>query len=327
MFQDVIIQSAPVPPDPVPPATGAAWYGPAPHYIPPDPVAGWVVVDPAAVGGGFTTLLGFDSTQVVPGGVVPPKDSDGLYAPQPGVLAGTAVPPAQQRAGTDLSITFEATRVTTFPPGAVADYSNALNKIHINNWDEVNELNFVEFGAGCCTPIDKTLSVEFTVDHEEMNSGAWSLGIYSCALPATLAITPTVSSPGPPPVTVTPRGGSGTIVENTSMWPNCSYTAFLDTRPGLTTGLVDRQAIPDTLTFAICDHTVTSLAAGITAIQTSITVTSSVGFPATPFNVLLVSTWEIMTVTNVAGTTWTVVRGQGGTSAAAAVAGATLSTS
>ena len=242
-FQDVIIQSAPVPPDPTPPATGAAWYGPAPHYISPDPTNGWVDVDPLAVGGGFTTLLGFDTTQVVPGG-----------APAPGVSAGTAVPAAQQRAGTDLSITFEATRVTTFPPGTIADYSNSLNKIHINNWDEVNELNFAEFVTGCCTPIDKTLSVEFTVDHEEMDSGAWSLGITSCSGSAPGDITPTVSSPGPPPVTVTPRGGSGTIVEDTSAWCNCSYTVTLATRPGLTTGLVDRTPADDSLTFAICNH-------------------------------------------------------------------------
>lgn len=239
-FQDVIIQSAPVPPDPVPPATGAAWYGPSPHYISPDPATGWVVVDPNAIGGGFSTLLGFDSTQVVPGG-----------APLPGVPAGTAVPAGKQRAGTDLSITFEATRVTSFPP---ADYSNSLNKIHINNWDEVNELNFVEFGAGCCTPIDKTLSVEFTIDHEEMDSGAWSLGISSCSGSAPGNITPTVSTVGPPPVTVTPRGGSGTIVENTSAWCNCSYTVTLTTRPGLTTGLIDRSPIYDSLTFAICNH-------------------------------------------------------------------------
>lgn len=141
--------------------------------------------------------------------------------------------------------------MTSFPP---ADHSNSLNKIHINNWDEVNELNFVEFGAGCCTPIDKTLSVEFTIDHEEMDSGAWSLGISSCSGSAPGNITPTVSTVGPPPVTVTPRGGSGTIVENTSAWCNCSYTVTLTTRPGLTTGLIDRSPIYDSLTFAICNH-------------------------------------------------------------------------
>jgi hypothetical protein len=55
------------------------------------------------------------------------------------------------------------------------DFSNALAKIHINNWNEVNELWFVEYSGGYCTPIDRTLGVEFTVDHEEMDSGAWSL--------------------------------------------------------------------------------------------------------------------------------------------------------
>jgi hypothetical protein len=122
------------------------------------------------------------------------------------------------------------------------------------------------------------------------------------------------------------RGGAGTIVEDTSLWPNCSYTAQLTTRPGLTTGLIDRGDDPDPLTFAICGHVGASLARIISTTDTSIDVTSSVGFPPPPFNVLLVSTWEIMNVTSVAGTTWTVSRGQGGTTAAAASAGATLST-
>jgi hypothetical protein len=143
--------------------------------------------------------------------------------------------------------------VTTFPPGATADYSNSLNKIHVNNWGEVNELNFAEFGAGCCTPIDATLSVEFTVDHEEMDSGAWSLGIASCSVSAPGNITPTNPTAG---VTFTAggRGASGTIVEDTSAWCNCSYTTTLTTRPGLTTGLTDRTPNYPSLTFAICDH-------------------------------------------------------------------------
>ena len=29
--------------------------------------------------------------------------------------------------------------------GAAPDYTNQLNTIHINNWNEVNELNFAEF--------------------------------------------------------------------------------------------------------------------------------------------------------------------------------------
>jgi hypothetical protein len=235
--QEVWIQAAPAPPDPVPPAPGALWFAPSAHYLAPD-AQGWVTVDPNAIGGGFSVLLGFDTTpiQAVPGG-----------DPNPGVPAGTAVPLANQRAGTDISITFEATRTTV----ATIDYSNGVNKVHVNNWTEVNELNFAEFVAGCCTPIDKTLSVEFTVDHEEMAAGAWSLGISSCSKSAPPDITPHVSGPG---VTVDARGGWGTIVEDTSKWENCSYTVTLATRPGLTTGLVDRGVWSNSLTFAICSH-------------------------------------------------------------------------
>ena len=226
-FQNVQIVQAPAPPDPTPPVTGAAWFAPSAHYIAVDP-NGWVKVDPNAIGGGFQVLLGFDTTQalVAPGG-----------DPNPGVPAGTAVPGAAQRAGKDLAIIFEATRVTTLPPGTTPDFTNGLDKIHINNWTEVNELNFVEFVTGCCTPIDDTLSVQFTVDHEEMDAGDWSLTISSCSTSAPPDITPAASGPG---VTVTARGGSGTIVLNTSTWDNCSYTVSLATRPGLTTGLVDR---------------------------------------------------------------------------------------
>lgn len=240
-FQSVQIVQAPTPPDPTPPATGAAWYAPTTHYIAPDN-DGWVVVDTNAIGGGFQTLLGFDTTQplAVPGG-----------DPAPGVLAGTAVPAGLQRTGTDLSITFQATRVTTVPPGTTPDYSNALSKIHINNWIEVNERNFAEFVTGCCTPIDATLSVQFTADHEQMSAGNWALSITSCSPSAPGDITPTVSGSG---VTVTSRGGSGTIVEDTSTWSNCSYTMTLSTRPGLTTGLVDRGVWSNPLTFAICGH-------------------------------------------------------------------------
>lgn len=53
----------------------------------------------------------------------------------------------------------------------------------------------------------------------------------------------------------------------------------------------------------------TTLNGGITNVATSITVTSSTGFPATPF-IALIGTEEIK-VTNVSGTTWTVARGYG----------------
>jgi hypothetical protein len=73
----------------------------------------------------------------------------------------------------------------------------------------------------------------------------------------------------------------------------------------------------------------TTLGAAISASQTSLTVASSAGFPSTPFNVSVGSAnggYEIMTVTGVSATTWTVVRAQQGTTASPAAAGAILVT-
>ncbi len=239
-LQDIKIVPGPAPADPVPPAPGTTWVAPDAHCIAPDG-DGWVVLDPTVIGGSFTVLMGFDTTlmQAVPGG------------PAPGVAAGTAVPPGSQKTGTDLSITFEATRTTTMPPGVTPDYSNVLAKIRVNNWTEVNELDFAEYVTGCCTPIDATLTVQFTADHEEMDAGDWSLSIDSCSTSAPGDITPHVTGGT---VIVTDRGGSGVIIENTSGWTNCSYTTTLYTRPGLTTGIVDQGVSPHPLTFAICDH-------------------------------------------------------------------------
>jgi hypothetical protein len=73
----------------------------------------------------------------------------------------------------------------------------------------------------------------------------------------------------------------------------------------------------------------TTLAAGIGVANGSLSVASSAGFPAAPFNIVLGSAsgaYEIITVTGVSGTTWTVTRGQQGTIAAAANAGARIIT-
>jgi hypothetical protein len=229
---------------PTPPISTPA-LTPPDHYIVPD-ADGWVPVDQNALGDGFSSwLMGFASAVAFPGG-----------SPTPGVPAGTAVPAANQNNGVNAAIIFQATRVSTIAAvngGAASDYTNQLDTIRINNWDEVNELNFTEFATGCCTPIDKTLSVQFTVDHEEMNSGTWSLGISSCALSSPLDITPPNPTTGVI-FTAGGRGASGVIKEDTSTWCNCSYTATLTTTPGLTNGLVDRTPIYDTLTFAICSH-------------------------------------------------------------------------
>jgi hypothetical protein len=219
------------------------------HYIVPD-ANGWVEVDQRALGGVFDGyLLGFSSNVAFPGG-----------APTPGVSAGTVVPTANQNNGTSAAIIFQATRVSTIAAvngGAAPDYTNQLDTIHINNWNEVNELNFKEFATGCCTPIDKTLSAQFTVDHEQMGAGSWSLVISSCALASDIDL---IDIPPPPsPITgvtftAAGRGGAGTIVEDTSAWCNCSYTVTLATTPGLTTGLIDRSVEDNSLTFAICNH-------------------------------------------------------------------------
>jgi hypothetical protein len=219
------------------------------HYIVPD-ANGWVEVDQNALDDAFDGwLMGFSSNVAFPGG-----------APTPGVPAGTPVPTSNQNNGVNAAIIFQATRVSTIAAvngGAAPDYTNQLDTIHINNWTEVNELNFAEFAAGCCTPIDKTLSVEFTVDHEQMGAGAWSLVIESCALAANIDL---IDIPPPPPpiagvtFTAAGRGGAGTIVEHTGKWANCSYQVWLTTRPGLTTGLIDRADDPNLLTFAICGH-------------------------------------------------------------------------
>jgi hypothetical protein len=264
------------------PAAGAHYEAPT-HYVPPDPTTGWVPMDTGLIAGGVTVFLNFDTTQpgAAPGGY--PFGSASLALGTPGgAPAGSAVPAAEQKAGTDLAIIFQATRVGT----TAIDYSNSLCKIHINNWSEVNNLWFFEFttgGASCCTPIDNTLSVQFTVDHEEMNAGGWGLSISSC----------------PPSAGSTCQPAPGGITPN-------------DQTLGAT--------------FTVGDD-VTTLAAPITTTtQTSITVASSATGLSTPFSVSVTGTGETMTVTNISGTTWTVSRGQDGTTAATAPAGTALAT-
>ena len=274
--------SAAPPSSPVAPAIGAVYVDPTPFNLQPD-ANGWVALDPNVDAGGFSTLMGFDTTQV-PGlaGGAPFAGANGEPGGSP-----AASPPPVSATGTDLSITFEGTRVAV----STVDYTNTLAKIHINNWIEVNNLWIKEFdgASGCCTPITNTASVQFTADHEEMAAGGWSVSIpnVGCSPSAPGNITPTASGPG---VTVTSRGGWGTVVESTG---------------GVSTTLVNP----------------------ISASATTLTVASSAGLPSTPFYAYLCSTDEAVQVTNVVGTTLTVVRGQNSTTPAAAAAGAELMSS
>jgi hypothetical protein len=268
---------------PVAPTIGALYVDPTPFNLQPDTVNGWVTVDPNVDAGGFSTLMGFQTTEVP--GLLGGAPFAGAFGEPGGSPA--ASPPPVSATGTDLSIIFEATRVAV----STVDYSNTLAKIHINNWSEVNNLWIKEFdgASGCCTPITNTASVQFTVDHEEMAAGAWSLSIpnVGCSPSSPGNITPTSSSAL---VTITPRGGWGTVVESTG---------------GVSTTLVSP----------------------ISASATTLTVASSAGLPAVPFGAYLCASNEAVQVTNVVGTTWTVVRGQNGTTPAAAAAAAEVMTS
>ena len=92
---------------------------------------------------------------------------------------------------------------------------------------------------------------------------------------------------------------------------------------GLGVAIIGINDLCDTSTQALAAYSTTLSTGGITETQTSMVVTSAAGFPAPPFSVSIGS--EILLVTAVGGsgdTTWTVSRGQQGTTAVAATAGA-----
>lgn len=235
-FQTISIEGSPVP-APVPPAPGAPWYGPSRHVIVPD-MDGWIAVDPASISGGFTTLLGFNTRTPFPGG-----------DPLPAVAAGN--PPATLKNGADTGIVFEATRVSG--PASPPDYTNTLDRIHINNWNEVRLLDLFQFHSGGgtpCSPLSTALDIEYTTDHEQM--AAWNVSVYSAAFPPS-GVPPLplgVVWPAGPTVAL-PRGDAGTFHLDISSWPTCSYTVTLTSRRKLTTGLIDDDANTIYKTFCI----------------------------------------------------------------------------
>ena len=93
----------------------------------------------------------------------------------PGLAAGDAVQPTDQKNGTDLGIVFEATRVSN-PPMSLPDYTKALNKIRINNWTEINLLDIVQFQTGpllACTPITTDLDSGTRPTMSTRPTGPW----------------------------------------------------------------------------------------------------------------------------------------------------------
>ncbi len=235
-FQSIIVAPAGAtapgptpPPSPLPPP-GTPW-GPIPPVILVPDADGWVVVDPNATNGGFSgPLLRFVSSTVVPGGAAP------------GSGAGNA--PASPKNGSTQQIVFQAEPVTG-PSIPSPTLTNSLNKIFINNWSAVNELDIQQFlmgGAGCCSALTSDLDILYTADHELMRS--WGLSILSCAVNFgwTAPILPSGTAP---------RGGSGTAHQDISGWPGCSYAVYLSTTRALTDGEVDDPGTTSEKTFCI----------------------------------------------------------------------------
>jgi hypothetical protein len=215
------------------PPVGPPGPNPPDHYIVPDP-QGWVTVDANALDDGFNGwLMGFASAVPFPGG-----------DPTPGLTAGSPVPLANQKNGSNSAIIFQATRVSTIVAvngGAAPDYTNQLGKIHINNWPEVNLINLQEFiGPGSCSPLSTDLHILYTTDHELLAD--WFIDL----------VTAAVIMPAPVfPSGVGPRGAAGTDFHNITTWPQCSYLLRLHTRRSLTTGLLDDSDKWNFTTFCI----------------------------------------------------------------------------
>ena len=122
-----------------------------------------------------------------------------------------------------------------------------------------------------------------------------------------------------------------------SGWPLADIEAFAPalglvypasyTQPSVYDALRTLEAMSQKVTASgpVSTTASTSLAAAINNTQTTITVASAIGFPAPNFYINIGA--EILLVTVVGGTdntSWTVLRGQQGTTAAAAVSGATV---
>jgi hypothetical protein len=220
------------------PGVGDPWSPPA-VYVWPDAVTGWIQVYQNTYAGFFSGFMNLNSRNIQ-------ADQN----PNTGfALAdiGHPIPAAATLNGVNLTLTFEATRVTN---SALPDYQQTPVMIRLNNNFEVNELYFQQFldgAGGCCTPITSDVTVLLSADHEEMSP--LSLKITSCALGTPITLLPT----GSPPATVHlgARGGYGSIDQTISSGP-CSYTVTLTTLPLLTTGIVNRSPYENPLTFCIC---------------------------------------------------------------------------
>jgi len=216
-FQSIVVAGSGATPDPTPQPVGPGpWGAPPSLVIQPDP-DGWVKVHKDALDGGFYgPLIRFKSAAAAPGGA-PPASSAGS-------------PVSDPKSGVALKLTFEAETV-----GGASPFSNAVEKVLVNNWDEVHDLDLLQFGGpggSPCSPLSTDLDVQYTVDHE-LISDDWGLSIESASGSAPGTVIP------PYPAGTTSRGHAGTHHEDISAWASCSYQVWLSTRRRLTNGETD----------------------------------------------------------------------------------------
>ncbi|MBV9772518.1 MAG: hypothetical protein JO040_01125 [Gemmatimonadetes bacterium] len=231
VFQDVIISGAGATADlPTPPVVppGTPWGAPPPHVVVPD-ADGWIRVDPRAIDGGFYgPLVQLRSYVVVPVGPTPSNGPNAAVAdPKNGEL---------------VTLIFETT--TDPANAALTERQVAQPTLLVNNWEEVRELNLLQFtapGANACSKLGADLNILYTVDHQLI--AEWALGISSAASPWSAPVLPSGN---------TPRGQFGNQHVSLAGWPPCSYTVSLSSRRKLTNGEGNDDANSSSLTFCIC---------------------------------------------------------------------------
>jgi hypothetical protein len=216
---------APLPPGP-PGSPPGSWGSMPPLILQPDS-QGWVTMPPDATNQGFSgPLLRLLSNSLAPGGAAP------------GSGAGNPIAPSNQKSGLDFEIIYEAEPVSG-PAITGPTLTNALDRIHINNWYEVAEISLDQFtapGADACSGITNAVDIRYTMDHELVRD--WSLSIStSAAIPGGTPVLPGLGIPPvPPDESATARGGNGVHHLDTTLWPACAYAVIFTRRLKLTDG-------------------------------------------------------------------------------------------
>lgn len=216
-FQSIVVAGSGATPDPTPQPGGPGPWGAPPSLVLVPDAEGWVNVHPDALDDGFYgPLIRFNSPAAAPGGAAPDD--------------GAGNPVSDPKSGVALKLIFEAG-----PVGGAATFTNEVDKVLVNNWSEVRQLDLLQFGGpggNPCTPLSTDLDVQYTVDHE-LISHDWWLSIESASGSAPGTVIP------PYPGGTTARGHAGTRHENIAAWTSCSYQVWLWTRRALTDGETD----------------------------------------------------------------------------------------